>query len=122
MQTSTILNGKMNEAATLEDSPGIGVVIDGSAHAAREGERLVDVLNRAGVQLAQVCYHPQLGPIQTCDTCMVEIDGKLVRACATTITSGMSVSTTSLAASMSKRKPPSIAWFAIWRPRAWPFA
>ncbi len=39
----------------------------------------------------QLCYHQQLGPIQTCDTCMVEVDGQLVRACATPVTGGMRV-------------------------------
>ena len=60
------------------------ITIDGAIHPAASGERLVDVVNRAGVVLPQVCYHPQLGPIQTCDTCLVEVGGKLVRACATT--------------------------------------
>src|SRR5262249_41022638 len=48
----------------------------------------------AGVALPQVCYHPQLGPIQTCDTCIVEVNGALTRACATSVADGMSVSTT----------------------------
>jgi formate dehydrogenase major subunit len=61
----------------------------------REGERLIDAINRSGIELSQVCYHPQLGPIQTCDTCMVEVDGKLVRACGTSASSGMNVSTRS---------------------------
>ena len=64
------------------------VSIDGAVQEFAAGERLVDLINRIGVQLPQVCYHHQLGPIQTCDTCMVEIDGKLVRACATELVSG----------------------------------
>ncbi len=95
MQTSTILNGKQNGTVTVENPMEVGVQIDGSIHAAHQGERLVDLINRVGVKLAQVCYHPQLGPIQTCDTCLVEINGQLVRACATTVSDGMSVSTTS---------------------------
>ena len=59
------------------------------------GETLLDAINRVGVELAQVCYHPQLGPIQTCDTCMVEVDGKLVRACAAAVKDGMNVVTES---------------------------
>jgi len=57
------------------------------------GERLIDVINRAGAKIPQVCYQPQLGPIQTCDTCMVEVDGKLVRACATAAADSMVVGT-----------------------------
>jgi hypothetical protein len=63
MQTSTIVNGKRNDTIPAETSAEIIVVIDGSNHAAHPGERLVDLINRIGVKLSQVCYHPQLGPI-----------------------------------------------------------
>ena len=59
----------------------MSVIINGKPQEIQPGERLIDVINRSGVEIAQVCYHPQLGPIQTCDTCMVEVDGKLARAC-----------------------------------------
>ena len=104
MPISTILNGKKNEIVPADNPLAARVVIDGQERGAREGERLVDVINRAGIPLSQVCYHPQLGPIQTCDTCMVEIDGQLLRACATTVTNGMKVSTTSLAAHSAQRE------------------
>jgi formate dehydrogenase major subunit len=80
------------------------ITIDGSLANAEPGERLVDAINRAGIQLPQVCYHPQLGPIQTCDTCMAEVNGKLVRACATRVTDAMNVSTTSAAADAAQRQ------------------
>ncbi len=70
------------------------ITINGSAYEAGEGDRLVDVIGRVGIELPHVCYHPQLGPIQTCDTCLVELDGELVRACALSISHGMSVRTT----------------------------
>jgi formate dehydrogenase major subunit len=56
------------------------------------GERLIGVLNRVGVELSQVCYHPQLGPIQTCDGCLVEVNGELVRACGVAVSPGMVIS------------------------------
>jgi formate dehydrogenase major subunit len=82
----------------------IKVTIDGQIREARNDERLVDLINRTGGKLAQVCYHPQLGPIQTCDTCMVEVNGKLQRACATTADAGMNVSTASARASAAQRE------------------
>ncbi len=82
----------------------INVTIDGGVKEARPDERLVDLINRTGGTLSQVCYHPQLGPIQTCDTCMVEVDGKLVRACATTVSAGMSVETASERAGAAQRE------------------
>jgi formate dehydrogenase major subunit len=65
--------------------------IDGKPQEFQPGERLIDLINRRGIDLPQVCYHPQLGPIQSCDTCMVEVDGKLVRACGTVAVDGMNV-------------------------------
>src|SRR5882724_12025141 len=70
------------------------ILINGSPIDASDGERLIDVIGRAAVELPHVCYHPQLGPIQTCDTCLVEVDGELVRACATPVSQDMSVRTT----------------------------
>ena len=52
---------------------------------------LIEVINRTDNEFAQACYHPQLVPIQTCDTCMVEINGQLVRACGTYVSDGTTV-------------------------------
>src|SRR5207237_3077213 len=79
------------------------MTLDGVAHEASTGERLIDVINRAGIQVPQVCYHAQLGPIQTCDTCMVEVNGKLERACAAVVADAMKVSTNSPAAAAAQR-------------------
>jgi len=70
------------------------ILIDSVPNNANPEERIIDVIRRAGVEIPHVCYHPQLGPIQTCDTCMVEVNGKLLRACATSVSDGMSVQTT----------------------------
>ena len=61
----------------------VNVAIDGGVQEAQPDELLIDVINRTGGSVPHVCYHPQLGPVQTCDTCMVEVNGRLVRACAT---------------------------------------
>ena len=71
------------------------VQIDGKECPAYEGQTLQDVLNRHGVEIPHVCFHPQMGPIETCDTCMVEVDGTLARACGTTCRAGMTVVTRS---------------------------
>jgi hypothetical protein len=56
------------------------VSINGSSTSPVKHERLIELVNRNGYKLPQVCYHPQLGPIQPCDTCTAEVNGKLVRA------------------------------------------
>src|ERR1700690_4490308 len=78
--------------------------IDGARHEAQLGERLIDLINRAARQIPQVCYHPQMGPIQTCDTCMVDVDGKLVRACGMPAAEGMKVATESARAQNGQRE------------------
>jgi formate dehydrogenase major subunit len=80
------------------------IAVDGVVQEAKADERLIDLINRSGIKVPQVCYHSQLGPIQTCDTCMVEVDGRLVRACATTVSAGLSVVTNSAAASNAQRE------------------
>lgn len=80
------------------------LALNGVSVEARPGERLIDVINRTAIELPQVCYHRQLGPIQTCDTCMVEVNGALVRACAVTVTANMKVVTTSPAATAARNE------------------
>src|SRR5258708_5364628 len=80
------------------------LTVNGKQIEARADETLVNLINRLGAKLPQVCYHPQLGPIQTCDTCMVEVDGQLVRACATKASPGMNVSTKSTKATFAQRE------------------
>jgi formate dehydrogenase major subunit len=90
----------------LPQEPDIFISIDGKQLPAVEGELLVETINRVLPErkLPQVCYHPQMGPIESCDTCMVELDGKLVRACATPVTEGMSVVTESSRADAAQRE------------------
>jgi formate dehydrogenase major subunit len=93
--------GFVPDNGTLPNAP---ITIDGTVAAAIAGERLIDALNRAGKEIPQVCYHPRLGPIQTCDTCMVEVNGKLVRACGQTVAAGLSVVTESDRATKAQRE------------------
>jgi formate dehydrogenase major subunit len=80
------------------------ITVDGKTVEAKAGERLIDAINRAGVELAQVCYHAQLGPIQTCDTCMVEVGGSLMRACGAVVVDGMVVFTRTARAAAAQRE------------------
>ncbi|MBT9330557.1 formate dehydrogenase subunit alpha [Acidipila sp. 4G-K13] len=80
--------------------------VNGSTVRAVEGERLIDALNRVvgEPRVPQVCYHPRLGPIQTCDTCMVETNGKLARACGASVVAGMTVVTESARAQNAQKE------------------
>ena len=69
----------------------IQITIDGRPVETVPGQLLIDVIHAHGRDIPHVCYHQQLGPLQTCDTCLVEVDGQLVRACATKITHAVTV-------------------------------
>ena len=86
----------------------IAFTVDGRSVEGRDGEWLASALDRidtadgqktateggpGGVSVPHVCFDERLGPIQTCDTCWVVVDGDLVRACATPVRAGLVVST-----------------------------
>lgn len=71
------------------------IQVDDRIVEAYAGQRLIEVLTAAGVETPHICYHPSLGPIQTCDTCLVNIDGELQRSCAVAVAPGLQVITAS---------------------------
>ncbi len=90
--TKRLLNTPLDTAANTT------ITVNGREVHAHAGEFLIEALNRQATALnqkgtPQVCYIPEMGPIQSCDTCMVKVDGKLVRGCATLVAGGMTVAT-----------------------------
>src|SRR5215831_945580 len=79
-------------------------ILDGEQVQAGSKTRLSDLLLSRNTRVPHICYHEQLGPIQTCDTCMVVVNGQLVRACATVVESGMRVETQSPRATAAQRR------------------
>ncbi|WP_415273190.1 formate dehydrogenase subunit alpha [Bacillus siamensis] len=79
----------------MTDVQSIRVTIDGTEYEAPEGTKILDVLNQNGIEIPQICHVPEVDPIQTCDTCIVEVNGKLQRSCSTAAENGMSISLTS---------------------------
>jgi formate dehydrogenase major subunit len=92
-----------------DHSPNTQLTIDGIQVPGHSGELLIDLLNRrtavkAQKAVPQVCYLPQMGPIQSCDTCMVKVNGELVRACATKVLAGMKVETVGETVDIAQRE------------------
>ncbi|MEC3654804.1 formate dehydrogenase subunit alpha [Bacillus siamensis] len=79
----------------MADVQSIRVTIDGTEYEAPEGTKILDILNQNGIEIPQICHVPEVDPIQTCDTCIVEVNGKLQRSCSTAAENGMSISLTS---------------------------
>ncbi len=86
------------------------ILLDGVRFQAELGEPLIDALNRAaasvpgGRSVPQVCYLPPIGAIGSCDTCMVQFEGKLVRACQTPVAAEMHVESRSAVADRAQRE------------------
>ncbi len=62
--------------------------VDGAAHPFDEGVSLLDALLAVDAAPTHICRHESLDPIGTCDTCLVQRDGGLVRACLTPVRDG----------------------------------
>ncbi|WP_046176184.1 formate dehydrogenase subunit alpha [Domibacillus indicus] len=73
----------------------IKIYLNGQEYNVPSGATILEAVNGAGLALPQVCYVPEVDPIQTCDTCIVEVDGKLMRSCSTKVSEGMAVSLSS---------------------------
>lgn len=71
--------------------PECTLTYDGRTLTGNEGQPLIDFLDEHGIALPHVCYHPALGPLQTCDTCWVELDGQLQRACTLEAREGLEI-------------------------------
>ncbi|MYL18910.1 formate dehydrogenase subunit alpha [Halobacillus litoralis] len=70
------------------------VKINGTEYLADHPDQtLIQLMNKVNEQVPQICYNESLGPIQTCDSCIVQVDGELVRACGTKVKAGMKVQT-----------------------------
>ncbi len=82
----------------------VELLVDGQAVVGEANELLIDILLRRDAKVPCVCYHQQLGPIETCDTCLVEINGELARACATRVSAGMIVQTKTPRADAAQRE------------------
>ncbi|WP_338447703.1 formate dehydrogenase subunit alpha [Niallia oryzisoli] len=67
--------------------------INGKEYPTKAGQRILEVAREEDVFIPGVCYHPNLGTIQTCDTCYVMVDGQLVRSCTQKAEPGMKVDT-----------------------------
>ncbi|RSL30187.1 formate dehydrogenase subunit alpha [Salibacterium salarium] len=71
----------------------ITVKINNEEKAGQDNQSILQILSENALEVPNVCYHPSLGPIETCDTCIVEVNGEMVRACSTPLKEGDRVNT-----------------------------
>ncbi len=71
------------------------VIFDGRELTGPADQPLIEFLQAHDVDIPHVCYHSALGPLQTCDTCWVEVDGEKRRACALRSADGLRITSDS---------------------------
>ncbi len=71
------------------------IQINDKNYSCSPNQSILEVAKAHEYYIPHVCYHTNLGAIQSCDTCMVEVDGVLQRACATAAKPGMKVNSVS---------------------------
>lgn len=67
------------------------ILINGVPYDVKEGATILDTINQHDIPHPQICHVPAVDPIETCDTCIVEVNGQLVRSCSTKAVEGMNV-------------------------------
>ncbi|HAE37167.1 MAG TPA: ferredoxin, partial [Candidatus Riflebacteria bacterium] len=60
---------------------------------ANKGELLLTAIRRAGIKVPTLCHFEGLPPSGACRLCVVEMDGRLIPSCATTVADGMKCQT-----------------------------
>lgn len=73
----------------------VTIIVDGKRIQAASGSLLIDVCQRAGIEIPSFCYYPGLSLQGACRMCLVEIAKmpKLQTACTTVVAEGMLVTT-----------------------------
>ena len=69
----------------------VRVTVDGKEFSASGEKTILQLFNESNLEHPQICHVPEVDPIQTCDTCIVEVNGKLLRACSTKLENGMHI-------------------------------
>ena len=54
----------------------VHITINGKEYSAEPGSTVLGIINENGIEHPQICYLPEVDPIETCDTCIVEVRWK----------------------------------------------
>jgi formate dehydrogenase major subunit len=69
------------------------ITLNGQKQQAATDKTVLNHLKENNVEPPNLCYHPSLGAIETCDTCIVKVNGEFVRSCSTELNPGDVVET-----------------------------
>src|SRR5258708_37109856 len=89
------MNAVTREMRAHTEAPTVRFVLDGREVTASATDTLIEIADRAGIDIPRLCYMPGMDPVGNCRSCMVEIKGErvLAAACCRNPTAGMQVTT-----------------------------
>jgi ferredoxin len=67
------------------------ITIDGHSVQVTPGESVLAAARKLGIDIPTLCYLEKCGPLNTCQVCLVKLNGRLVPSCGTKVTPGMVV-------------------------------
>ena len=81
------------------------IEIDGRCLRVAQNTTIIEAADQVGIYIPRFCYHKKLSIAANCRMCLVEVEksGKPLPACATPVTAGMKIFTTSAKAKASQR-------------------
>ncbi|MCF8331035.1 MAG: FAD-dependent oxidoreductase [Bacteroidales bacterium] len=73
----------------------LDIILNGKRETGYQGETILELARRKGIEIPTLCYDPRLEPYSSCYTCVVEVkDMKGMQpSCSTKITEGMKIET-----------------------------
>ena len=73
----------------------IEIEIDGQLVKANQGDSIINIADREGIEVPRFCYHKKLSVAANCRMCLVDVEGvpKAQPACSTPAANGMKINT-----------------------------
>ena len=71
--------------------------IDSQPVETHEGQTVLTAARRLGLDIPTLCFLEKCGPLNSCQVCLVKVNGKLVPSCGTKATPGMVVESETVA-------------------------
>lgn len=75
----------------------VTININGKDYQVKENQSILDACREVGINIPTLCYHPALSVVGSCRVCVVQVEGarNLSPACATQVSDGMKINTSS---------------------------
>lgn len=80
-----------NSKSEVAMSTSFAVTIDARQVEVLPGDSILSAARKLGIDIPTLCFLEKCGPLNTCQVCLVKLNGKLVPSCGTKVTPGMAI-------------------------------